>query len=275
MVRWSWPSLHMSREHSDSNTRLFSSIKRPDKQMVIESKGLSLWGVFLGALCLLLVSRFLLVRFLPLRRDMIVFPSELEHPLKYGYIRRGCMSKTLCSQCLRAAEAGSWTKERHTQATQDQRIDTLPAIYDELTACLQKDILPLVASLYRFPAEQLGIKEAFIVKYDEHVQCKLDLHRDASILTCSVALNDRADYVGGGTYFPSIEEVITLERAGDMLVHCGKIQHGGYPVKKGVRYLLVCFVVCAAVDILDHREIATWNSAEPSDREVMKRLFLR
>lgn len=205
-------------------------------------------------------------------RDIFAFPSPSEHPLRYAYILREIMPRALCEQIITTAEQSPWTHARHAQATQDQPLRTLPTLRGTLESFLLESAFPHVSAKYAIPLAALRIKEAFVVRYDTTHQSKLDLHRDASLLTLSIALNDQHAYHGGGTFFPCIGTLCALPQAGDMLLHCGKIQHGGYPIRDGVRYLLVCFIDCTRDPRFDHDEIARWDSGSPDDYEVMHRL---
>lgn len=228
-------------------------------------------GLALAFLLLLGLSRIALQRFTR-PRTHFVFPSPIEHPLRHAHIVEACMPRDFCQHIIQTAEAHPWTQERHTQPTLDQPIQNIPALHSRIVDFLEQEAFPKVAALYQLPADALAIREAFVVKYDASSQ-KLDLHRDASILTLSIALNDASEYTGGGTYFASLQRVLPLPHAGDMLIHCGKLQHGGWTVKSGTRYLLVCFIDCSAYPDFAHAEIQTWNSAEPNDTEVMRRIY--
>jgi hypothetical protein len=182
------------------------------------------------------------------------------------------MPPTVCEHIITTAEQSPWTLARHAQATQDQPLRTLPTLQETLERFLYDVAFSRVSDKYAIPLSALQIKEAFVVRYDTTHQSKLDLHRDASLLTLSIALNDQDAYQGGGTFFPCIGTLCALPKAGDMLVHCGKIQHGGYPIREGVRYLLVCFIDCTRDPRFDHEEITRWDSASPDDYEVMRHL---
>jgi predicted 2-oxoglutarate/Fe(II)-dependent dioxygenase YbiX len=200
------------------------------------------------------------------------FPCKIDHPLCYLHRLQGILSQEDCAALIQAAEKTGWTTDRHRQATQDIPLAHLGDLGEEIKAALHKSIFPQIAALYSLEAHHLAIKDAFVIKYDTTTQRHLPIHRDASLLTLSIALNDASEYQGGGTYFPYINELILLPQAGDLLVHCGKIQHGGYSVSAGKRYLLVCFLDCTACPEFDHEEIAQWDSAEPDDATILLRL---
>ena len=86
-----------------------------------------------------------------------------------------------------------------------------------------------------------------IVKYDAadgHVE--LGLHRDGLFITANIALNNLDDYEGGGTYVEGLRDFmnnpIRLPK-GHVMIHPGDVLHGGAPITKGVRYVLVCFIL--------------------------------
>jgi hypothetical protein len=92
---------------------------------------------------------------------------------------------------------------------------------------------------------------------------RLELHRDGSLLSFSLLLNDPDQFEGGGTYYDALRidadtnsiiydddissvlfdgGVIRPKRAGDAVLHCGKILHGADTVTSGNRTVLVGFV---------------------------------
>jgi hypothetical protein len=57
-------------------------------------------------------------------------------------------------------------------------------------------------------------------------------------------LSDPKDYVGGGTFFPSLGRTLKL-RKGQVLIHPGSLFHKGVSIRAGVRNLMVCFLDAA------------------------------
>jgi hypothetical protein len=95
---------------------------------------------------------------------------------------------------------------------------------------------------------QLDEREPHVVKYDisKKERQKLDMHTDKSEWTFLISLSDGCglDYEGGGTYFEALEATIHVQR-GHALVFPGKLRHCGQRISKGVRFLLVGFLVDA------------------------------
>lgn len=95
---------------------------------------------------------------------------------------------------------------------------------------------------------KLDEREPHIVKYDvsKKERQKLDMHTDKSEWTFLISLSDGCglDYEGGGTYFEALEATIHVQR-GHALVFPGKLRHCGERISKGVRFLLVGFLVDA------------------------------
>jgi hypothetical protein len=230
------------------------------------------WGKVWGVLWLLLGGGLLFWRRQTKGKRRIRFPSPVEHPFRYAVVTPGLCPPALCEALCHEANAGTWTQQRHTQPTQDQPLASLSDNRAQVEKWLREVAFAELAKDTGISQEMLAIREAFVIRYDEQ-QAGLDLHRDASILTLSVALNSQHEYEGGGTYFTSLHDVVSLPEVGDMLWHCGKLQHGGAPVKSGVRMLLVCFVDTSACELFRHKEIAEWDSETPDDTEVMRRLL--
>jgi hypothetical protein len=71
----------------------------------------------------------------------------------------------------------------------------------------------------------------------------LDFHKDGSIISFNILLNDSYSFNGGGTKFKFDDGVFLYKlEKGDMLLHYGEIEHSGEEIITGVRYLLVGFI---------------------------------
>jgi hypothetical protein len=92
----------------------------------------------------------------------------------------------------------------------------------------------------------LDEREPHVVKYDtsKKERQKLETHTDKSEWTFIIALTDGngKDYDGGGTYIESIHATIHLQK-GHALIFPGKQRHRGQKIIKGIRFLLVGFLV--------------------------------
>jgi hypothetical protein len=82
---------------------------------------------------------------------------------------------------------------------------------------------------------------------------RLEAHRDGSLLSFTVTLTPPDEFKGGGTFFDSLKNstdegngVLRPTRAGDAVLHCGKLLHGADVVTEGSRTVLVGFVDVAA-----------------------------
>jgi hypothetical protein len=93
---------------------------------------------------------------------------------------------------------------------------------------------------------QLDDREPHIVKYDitKKERQKLDMHTDKSEWTFLIALSDGCglDFDGGGTFFEALDATVHVQR-GHALVFPGKLRHCGQRINKGLRFLLVGFLV--------------------------------
>mmetsp|Transcript_23735 Transcript_23735/g.35023 ORF Transcript_23735/g.35023 Transcript_23735/m.35023 type:complete len:269 (-) Transcript_23735:371-1177(-) len=92
----------------------------------------------------------------------------------------------------------------------------------------------------------LDDREPHMVKYDvtKKERQKLDMHTDKSEWTFLIACSEGngVDYEGGGTYFEAIDSTVHLQM-GHMLIFPGKLRHRGQKITKGLRFLLVGFLV--------------------------------
>ena len=156
-------------------------------------------------------------------------------------------SKNICEWIIFESEEyaknnGGWTTRRHENyPTTDIPVEKIKNIFNFVLFSFT-DIFNKIKKSYCFTEEvSFNIKDLFIVKYDEQMQNKLDLHHDSSFLSINILLSDPKDFEGGGTYFN--DGLTVFLEQGDVLVHSGKVKHSGLPVTKGTRYIMVAFVV--------------------------------
>jgi hypothetical protein len=135
--------------------------------------------------------------------------------------------------------------------TTDIPIIELPNTLALLRSTLQSRLYPLLRhqfSSYLPDGTKLRVADGFIVKYDaEGGQSELKPHRDGSVLSFNIALNDSFDYEGGGTWFHSLNDSIRIEK-GEVVSHASGILHGGHGITTGKRYIMVCFVILEGYD---------------------------
>lgn len=156
-------------------------------------------------------------------------------------------SKNVCEWIIFESEEyakknGGWMTRRHENyPTTDIPIEKIKNIFNFVLFSFS-DIFDKIKKSYCFTEEvSFNIKDLFVVKYNEEIQNKLDLHHDGSFLSINILLSDPKDFEGGGTYFN--DGLTVFLEQGDLLVHSGKVKHSGLPVTKGTRYIMVAFVV--------------------------------
>lgn len=147
----------------------------------------------------------------------------------------------IISEAENFASKNGWTTTRHINyPTTDIPVEKIPKIFTFILEST-KNLCNEIEKYYNLSTDiRFNIIDLFIVKYDINKQNYLDIHTDGSFFTFNIALNDSKDYEGGGTYFE--DGLITKLEKGDVLIHSGKIKHGGIEITKGVRYLLVGFL---------------------------------
>jgi tetratricopeptide (TPR) repeat protein len=90
--------------------------------------------------------------------------------------------------------------------------------------------------------EGLRIFDVFVVKYNSDQQSYLKVHRDSSLISVTVALNDRSEFEGGGMWVEPLDQVVALDK-GHAVTFASNIRHGGHRVRAGLRYILVGFLL--------------------------------
>ena len=111
---------------------------------------------------------------------------------------------------------------------------------------MQRSIAPLLAAAHpgAVDAARVRVHDAFVVRYDAAAQRHLPVHRDQSVFSLTIALNARAEFDGGGTYFAQSRTVVCPD-AGQLVVFSGETRHGGEPITAGVRYISAAFLYLA------------------------------
>ena len=91
--------------------------------------------------------------------------------------------------------------------------------------------MELIENSYCLPKEtRFDITDLNIIKYNNELVSGLNKHTDSAFITFNISLNSSFEYEGGGTYF---DDGLTFQNdIGDVLIHCGKIEHIGLPVNK-------------------------------------------
>eukprot|EP00933_Yihiella_yeosuensis_P034169 TRINITY_DN27692_c0_g1_i1.p1 TRINITY_DN27692_c0_g1~~TRINITY_DN27692_c0_g1_i1.p1 ORF type:complete len:398 (+),score=92.47 TRINITY_DN27692_c0_g1_i1:100-1194(+) len=196
--------------------------------------------------------------------------QQLEVPdhLRQVYTLEKVWSLEECNRVLTAvgeavaqrAESSSlnegWSTDRHAAyATTDLPCSKVPAVDTWVRASVRERIFPKLAARHGWlpdDGSRLVFRDLFFVRYSAApgAQAGLALHRDGSIISFNILLNDPKDFDSGGTYVEADDHVYQIGQ-GDCFVHSGKLRHGGQPVTRGERLVLVAFV-----DVLDEDEIA-------------------
>ena len=179
----------------------------------------------------------------------------------------------LVAELTRSAAHDGWQTARHRHyATTDAPLWRAAKAAAWVRRRLGSTVLPAFSELFGIARHRLALRESFVVRYEQALQPSLVLHKDATLLSCNVLLNDAASFDGGGTCFAqsvrlsewglasgvpddsgatqrrprllSTHEEATVVRGGrgDCLLHCGQLSHGAHAVTRGTRLVLVCFI---------------------------------
>jgi len=161
------------------------------------------------------------------------------------YILDNIITKKYCLRIIYEAERyakvhGGWRNDRHKRyPTYDINIRNIYPIDNFICNVTHSSIIPQIAEKFNLEQEYLGISELFIVKYCKEGQTKLLEHADGSEFSFIIPLNK--DYVGGGTKFKFLEDIIDPD-IGNCTIFCGHHRHKGIEIKSGERYILTGFL---------------------------------
>jgi tetratricopeptide (TPR) repeat protein len=164
------------------------------------------------------------------------------------------LTKEECKQAIQWAEEasknlpGGWTTSRHYAVpTTDIPVHEIPKMLSWFNKVFYTRLQRLLGE--QFGENEVGedgsavyIHDAFIVRYDSRGgQRHLPLHRDESTHSFTIALNSLDEYEGGGTYVSQLKRSVKPEQGGVVSFRGSDLLHGGDPVIKGTRYIIVAF----------------------------------
>ena len=154
-----------------------------------------------------------------------------------------CLS--LVTQVTKFTSVHGWLSDRHRgYATTDVRSAKMPLVDAWVRKHVSERLFPALAARFGFDVESFVFRDLFFVYYDGDTpgaQNSVGPHRDGSVLSFNVLLNEPAAFDGGGTWFDHTQQTHYIGQ-GDALVHSGKLRHAGMPVTRGKRFILVGFV---------------------------------
>jgi hypothetical protein len=144
----------------------------------------------------------------------------------------------MCAAVIRAAEAVGGFEPHPDDPVPGHEVSLAaisPALYSRFEIDLGVRLWPLL--LTRWPLiEYRGLRDAFVIKYEEGGQTELRLHHDVAQVSASMKLND--DYTGAELEFPQQGYVNRDLAVGSLLVWPSLVTHPHQtrPLASGVKY---------------------------------------
>jgi tetratricopeptide (TPR) repeat protein len=173
--------------------------------------------------------------------------------------RKPFMSKNECKAVLhevdnyiQSKKNGTWSTVRRSQIpTTDCAVEDIPSLIPWLRKLLSTRIYPLIEVCFplladgtQTKADRIRVHDAFIVRYDSNLgSISLPEHSDTSAVSVSLSLSSEedGDYKGGGLWLQQGNISISAPQ-GCATIFAGPLRHGGSPITKGVRMILVLFL---------------------------------
>ena len=201
--------------------------------------------------------------------DLVGFSSEGYDLVLVAHSTNPVVSEEACDAIVAESEAqaslaGGWSTKRHTGfPTTDIPVAQLPGTLRWMREILlPKVAFPFLGNAFIQSLPMSGpdpifrVSDAFVVKYNATAgQRLLASHRDSSVFSFNIALNNLSEYQGGGTGFAALcrqqqetspstdsKSSAIMSPKGHILAHSSALLHSGSPIIKGVRYILVVFV---------------------------------
>lgn len=120
------------------------------------------------------------------------------------------------------------------QSTQD--IDA------RLRVIIRDRVYPVLSAGYGVPADDMSLRDLFVVKYSGGAQRGLVRHRDGCELSFGIALTAKHDE-SAGTYFASFRYLLRNVQIGELWTHPSLVLHAARSVsQEDLRYVLIGFV---------------------------------
>ena len=164
-----------------------------------------------------------------------------------AFVEPGILDRGECSQAIadveaHIAEAGGWMTSRHYSVpTTDVPVHQVPTVLAWFNRNMRDVICPMLGAQFGVRPAAIRVIDAFVVKYNADSQRSLPLHCDQSQFSLTIAMNPMDEYDGGGTYFDECGEVLNSD-AGGVISFRGELLHGGHPITRGTRYIVVAFL---------------------------------
>lgn len=174
-------------------------------------------------------------------------PDYKETPLHYIHTFK-LIRPEACDFIKHAALAyvkvHDWATKRHkSYPTTDIAVRKTP-LWPEVSSIIKAQVFPTMSRYYHIPLEFLSIRDLFICQYDADTpnrQHKLNWHRDGSVLSFVVLLNEPSEFKGGATQFHIKNGSVPLQSKGDIIMFSGRLAHS-VEIESGKRYVLTGFV---------------------------------
>lgn len=136
-----------------------------------------------------------------------------------------------------AAKHG-WTRKRHENyPTTDLPLSHFKLGYSMVMSRIYALVIPRIAAVFQFEKEAIDVEDLFLIRYTEGKQNGLVEHKDGSLFSFVIPLND--DFEGGGT---RLNGRVHSSPIGEALIFCGQQDHSGVPISRGTRYVLAGFL---------------------------------
>jgi len=180
-------------------------------------------------------------------------PEASALPLVFETYAEPMASMDECSMVVDEARAhiasgGVGATFSYTETSRNIAVHSLPRTQQWLNSCLLPRVSALAGMCFGEAAigdlRRLRIYRALVVQYDAAAGLThQEMHRDHSLLTCVITLNDRGQYRGGGTMIEALGQAFAPDR-GHALVAASALRHAGHTIEAGERWVMVLFLAC-------------------------------
>jgi hypothetical protein len=183
-------------------------------------------------------------------------PADPTQPAMFGpapevFISRGpLLMPVRCAQYTFAAN--TWATRRGGWGMRRAPLAELPDLQPDLKRLLDEMVLPALRARYPAAADneaRLRLMDASVQRYvpgTEPPPPPAPPGADQVLLAVNVALNDPAEYTGGGTHFDTLGLPLDASASGQAVLFPAGVAHAPAPLVRGTRYVLSLLVTVSA-----------------------------
>ncbi|WP_271781992.1 hypothetical protein [Aquimarina algiphila] len=161
-----------------------------------------------------------------------VGPDIIEFPL---------FTPKFCEEIINLCNKVGWLDNKETGLETICKFLHDIKLHDIYSRVLKEFVYPIWIDFWSLDSSRYSDLDhgSYLIKYKKKNRKALNPHHDRSLITMNLRLNE--DFLGGGTKIIGHNKIYEPKNIGSVICHPGRVTHlhGGCPVEKGTRYVLI------------------------------------